>query len=176
MLHEVLFLRLMGGDAHAAAVLRLVSGYGKALYIARMGERNYHVFHGNEVCVLDFAVVYGNLRLSLGGIPLFDIQKVGLDYVEHSALVGENVFKVGNLRLQLAQFIGELIYFEVRQPVQPEFGDGVCLALVEHEVCHQLYHAVVFVLRRLAYFDYFVYARLGDDKAAQNVRPLLGFI
>ena len=100
-LHKVFVLGFVRRNAHSAAVLCLVFGYGKALYIPRMSERYDHIFHWYEVGVLYLAVVDGYLRLSLRRVPLLYVEEVGPYNFKHSALVGEYVFEVGYLRLEL---------------------------------------------------------------------------
>ena len=171
---KVLVFGLVGGDAHAAAVLSLVFGERQALDVARMGERNYHLFDGDEVGIFDIAVVDGDFRLSFGGVLALDFEKVCLYNFEHAPFVGEDVLVVGNGGFKGGELFVELIDFEVGQPVQPELRHGGRLALVEDEVCHEFFDAVGLVLCGLAHFDDFVYRSFGNNETAQDVGALFG--
>ena len=169
---EVFVLHLMGGDAHAAAALRLVLGGGLALDVARMGHGDDDVFLFDEVGDVDIAVVEGELGLALGREPAADVGKVRLDDVEHALPVGEDVFQVEDGVLQRFQLLLQLFHFEGGEALQAHLQDGVRLLVGEFKGLHQALAGDVFIRRLLDDGDDFVDIRQRQHQTSHDVRPL----
>ena len=174
LLDEVVLLRAMPRDAHAAAILRAVFGNGETLHIARMGHGNDDVLLVDEVLVLDLAVIDGDLRLSLGGIFRLDGKQIVLDDFEHAPFAPENVFEVSDRCAQPFQLLFELLHFEGSETLQAHFENRVRLPLGKLERGGQAFRRLVLIRRFLDDPDDLVDIGERKDKPFDDMRALLG--
>ena len=100
-------------NAHTTTVLRLIFCDGQALDISTVSERDNHLLNGDKIGVFDIAQIDFDLRFAVCRIFALDFEKVGLYYVEYSALVCQNVFKVGNRPFEFGKFVVEFVNFEM---------------------------------------------------------------
>ena len=156
LLDEVVLLGAVPRDAHAAAVLSAVFGDGEALDVAAARHGDDDILLVDEVLVLDRAVVDGDLRAAGRRVLLADLHEVGADDGQHARLVGEDVAKVCDGRVQRIELFLELLHLEGGETLQPHLEDGVRLLLAEREGFEKLCGRVVLIARALDDGDDFV--------------------
>ena len=114
---------------------------------------------------LDRAVVDGDLRAAGGGILLPDLHEVGADDGENACLVGKDVTKICDGRMQRVELFSELFHFEGGEALQSHLEDGVRLLFAEREGFEELRGRVVLIARALDDGD--------DNEAFDDMRALL---
>ena len=172
LLDEVVLFGAVPRDAHAAAVLGAVFGDGEALDIAAARHGDDDVLLVDEVFVLDRAVVDGDLRAAGGGILLPDLHEVGADDGENARLVGEDIAKVRDGRVQRVELFSELFHFEGSEALQSHLEDGVRLLFAEREGLEELRGRIVLIARALDDGDDFVDVGKRQNEAFDDMRAL----
>src|SRR5258708_26922994 len=140
-----------------------------------MAHRDGHVDVGDQVFELDLFDALDNFRAARVGIIFLDFAQLLGDYGLQFFLTAQNFFQLSDQRLNLLQLLDNFLALHLRQAVQLQIEDGLCLAFREIPGLHQSFARF---LGRFAFAD-----QLNDvvqmlerfSEAEQNVFALFGF-
>ena len=177
VLDEVVVLERHALDALAATLLRAIGRHGEALDVAGVRDGDDHVLLGDEV--LDVEVLGDDG--GDGGTPLVaeagrDVAQLVRDDGEDLLGMGEQVLEVLDVAVELGDLVDELLALEAGQALEAHLEDGRALDVVQAKaVVHALLGLGV-VTRRADDVDDLVDVVDGDEKALEDVDPLLGLV
>ena len=124
VLDVVVVLKVHGLHALAAALLLAVRGYGQALDVAGLRDRDHHVLLGDKVLDVEVLRSLGQLRLARRVELLLDLLQLLFDDVVHQLGVGQHAVVVCDLLAQLGQLALDLLAFQAGQAAQAHLEDG----------------------------------------------------
>ena len=136
LLHKVLILMAQAADAAAAAVLHLIGIGGGALDIALVGEGIHAFFLGDQILNVHLAAHMLNTGAALIAVFITQDREFVFHNSQHLGIVGQKVFPVFDLSIQLVQFVFNLKDLQTGQFAQLHFHNGIGLHFVKLEGIH----------------------------------------
>ena len=125
-----------GADALAAPALSPVGGLGQALHVPKVGQRDHHIVHGDQVGDVDFALDGGNLRAPGIGELVFDFGELVLDDAQQLLLVIQKGLEIGDGLFQFLIFFQQLFPLQAGQAGQAHIQNGLGLLVGKVEALH----------------------------------------
>ena len=158
----------------AAAFLAAVQVGLGPLGVAGLGDRDDDVLAGDQVLVGHLAVGRDDAGATVVAVLVDDL----LELVAHDRALalrlGQDVFQVGDLGLDLGQVVDDALAFQGGQAAQLHVQDRLGLDLVDVEQLDQALLRDVHRLRRPDQRDHFVERVERLDQTAQDVGALVG--
>src|SRR5262247_3008475 len=120
-----------------AAPLRFIHRQRRALDVARMCQRDHHVLVGYQVFERQLDAAVDDLRAPLVGVLLLNRAQLLDDHAPQHALVGQNLFQLGDQLDHLFVLVDDLLPFEGRQAAKLHVENRLRLNLRELEFIDQ---------------------------------------
>src|SRR5262245_22480069 len=159
-----------------AAPLRFIHRQRRAFDVARMGQRDNHVLVRDQVFERQLDAAIDDLRAAFVGVLLLNRAQLLDDYVPQNALVGEDLFQLGDQLDHLFVLVNELLTFEGGQAAELHVEYRLRLYLRELELVDQSLLGVVRGLRPADQRDDLVDDVNGLLEALQDVRAAPGLL
>ena len=167
---------LQPGALHALAAALLAAvqvGLGP-LGVAGLGDRDDHLFAGDQIFVGDVTVGRDDPGATVVAVLLDELGELVVHDGALALRLGQDVLEVGDLGLDLGQVVDDALAFQGGQPAQLHVQDRLGLDLVDVEQLDQALAGDVDGLRRADQRDHLVERVERLDQTAQDVGPLVG--
>src|ERR1700730_1363926 len=174
MVDDVVLLETGALHALAAALLAAVQVGLRALGVARLGDGDHHFLAGDQVLIADLSVGRDDPAAPFVAVLLDDLLEFVVDDGALALRLGQDVFQVGDLHLDLGQVVDDALTFEGGKAPQLHVQDRLGLDVVDVEQLDQPLAGNVDGLRRADQRDHLIERVERLDQSAQNVGPLVG--
>src|SRR6202011_3218188 len=115
----------------------------RALGVAGLGDRHDDVFAGDQILVGNLAVGRNYPRAPVVAVLVGDLGQLVMHDAALTVRLGENVFQIGDLGLDLGQVIDDALTLQGREAAQLHVEDGLGLYLIDVEEFDQARTCVV---------------------------------
>ena len=144
------------GNSPAAPLLGLIGIHRKAFDVAETGDGQHAFLFLDQVLNVHFSAHRADFRAAGIGKLIFELHRFFSDDGAAAFLRRKNRVKFVDLRVQLGQFILQLLPFQTGQPSQGHLHDGGSLYVVKFKPVHQPLLAFGNVGRGLENIHHFV--------------------
>ncbi len=163
-------------DALAAAVLALEVIHVHALDVAKLGEGDNGVGHGDEVLHGDVILVKADGRAAIIAVLCRNGKNLLLDDGKQTLLVGKDCLQLADELHELLVLRLKLATLQAGQSAKSHLDNGVGLSLAQAEAVHQLALGGGDILGATDNLDNLVDIIQSDKQALDNVGALLGLV
>ena len=138
LLGVVLLAQALAGYALAAAVLRVIGGFGQALDIAKVRQRNHHIVAGDQILHVDLTLDGADLGAAVIAELIANLSQLILNNGQQQVLVRQDGVEVSDGLFQLLILGQQLIQFQIGQAGQTHIQNGLRLLVGKLKAGNQL--------------------------------------